>query len=58
MNPVACSDGNEREMAKWSHSRLVRAQQRAEDEQRLALVELDLGLVEDDDTPMLTKYRR
>ncbi|MDT5235277.1 MAG: hypothetical protein QOF47_1264, partial [Mycobacterium sp.] len=22
------------------------------------LVELDLGLVEDDDTPMLTKYRR
>jgi hypothetical protein len=32
-------DGHERELAKWSHDRLVRAQQRAEDEQRQALTD-------------------
>ncbi|MFG1934503.1 hypothetical protein ACGFK1_28260 [Mycobacterium sp. NPDC048908] len=37
-------DGRDREMSKWSYHRLATARQEAEEAQRLALTELDVGL--------------
>jgi hypothetical protein len=41
MDFMTTRDGHDREMAKWSHHRTALARQRAEDEQREALTDLD-----------------